>query len=387
VWGAVISILCATFPVCLNAQSGKSCDVQEVFSKADRLLKVRRYAETTVVLKRLRSCPNLSPIATFHLGWLYGRSRDFNTALEIFQSVGAEVPDEVTHKYAIALTEFELGDYNSSVKILKDLQGEGRLDSKCANLLGVSYSKLGLYEDAYTTLMRNLRQSSSDLFSYLNLITLFADAGHFGDAVAIANQAVTVFPKNSDIFVVRGAVYTRMAELERAHSDFAVAVQLSPSQASPRFLLALSEYKQGDFESSMAGLKAAIRSGIVDSDLHYLLAECMLMTDPTKPIRALVELNRAIELNPKSVAARTLRGKLLLETGQVTAAVVDLTLAHRIDPTSRSAAYNLARAEFKLGRTEEANSLFRQLQAEKGDSLSELGDQRLNTVLAGETLH
>jgi Flp pilus assembly protein TadD len=113
----------------------------------------------------------------------------------------------------------------------------------------------------------------------------------------------------------------------------------------------------------------------------------MLMTDPTKPIRALVELNRAIELNPKSVAARTLRGKLLLETGQVTAAVVDLTLAHRIDPTSRSAAYNLARAEFKLGRTEEANSLFRQLQAEKGDSLSELGDQRLNTVLAGETLH
>jgi tetratricopeptide (TPR) repeat protein len=319
----------------------------------------------------------------FNLGWLYGRSHEFKTALEIFRSLGPDVPDKVTHQYAIALTEFELGDYAKTVEALKGMQGEGNLDSKCANLLGVSYSKLRLYQDAYTVLAENLKQNPSDLFSYLNLITLFADAGHFADADDIANQAVTVFPKNSDVFVVRGAINTRMGELDKAHSDFAAAVHLSPGQASPRFLLALSEYKQGEFESSSAGLRAAIQAGIVDSDLHYLLAECMLKIDPAKSIQAIAELNRAINLNRKSVAARTLRGKLLLEAGRVKEAVTDLTLAHRIDPTSRSAAYNLARAEFKLGRTEEANSLFRQLQTQSGDSLSELSDQRLQKALAG----
>jgi tetratricopeptide (TPR) repeat protein len=353
----------------------------------DNLLKLKHYGEIKAILKQLRSCQNLSPVAIFNIAWLYGRSHEFNTALEIFRSLGPDVPDKVTHQYAIALTEFELGDYAKTVEALKSLQSEGPLNSKCSNLLGVSYSKLGLYQDAYTVLAENLKRSPSDLFSYLNLITLFSDAGHFTDAADVANQAVTVFPKNSDVFVVRGAIDTRMGELDKAHSDFAAAVHLSPLQASPRFLLALSEYKQGDFESSSAGLRAAIQAGIVDSDLHYLLAECMLKLDPAKPIRAIAELNRAINLNSKSVAARTLRGKLLLEAGRVKEAVADLTLAHRIDPTSRSAAYNLARAEFKLGRTEEANALFQQLQTQSGDSLSELSDQRLQKALAGDDSH
>ena len=384
---AVIVILCVTFPFHLNAQSGKACDAQGTFSQADGLLKLKRYEETRAILKQLRNCPNLSPLATFNLGWLYGRSHDFKTALEIFQSLEPDVPDEVTHQYAIALTEFEVGEYGKSVEALKNLRGEGRLDSKCANLLGVSYSKLGLYQDAYTVLTENLRQSPSDLFSYLNLITMLTDAGHFADAAEVANQAVTMFPKKSDVFVVRGAVYTRIGELDKAHSDYAAAVHLSPRQASPRFLLALSEYRQGDFETASAGLRSAIQSGIADSDLHYLLAECMLKADPTKPFRAVAELNRAIALNGTSVAARTLRGKLSLEAGRAQEAVADLTLAHRVDPTSRSAAYNLARAEFKLGRTEDAKALFHQFQTEHGDSLSELSEQRLQKALAGETTH
>jgi hypothetical protein len=54
----------------------------------------------------------------------------------------------------------------------------------------------------------------------------------------------------------------------------------------------------------------------------------------------------------------------------------DLVLAHRLDPNSRSAAYNLARAEFELGRIQETRALFHQLQTQEGDSLSELSGQK-----------
>lgn len=356
-----------------------------MFAKADALLKTKHYAETRAILKQLRVCHKLSPASTFAMGWLYGRSHDFKTALEVFRSLPPAVPDEVTHDYAIALTEFELGDYNKSAEALKPLQSELRLDSKCANLLGVSYSKLGLYQEAYGVLTGNLSQNPSDLFSYLNLITLLADAGHFSDAANIANQAVTVFPGNSDVLVVRGAAYTLMGDLEKARSDFAEAVRLAPRQVGPRFFLALSEYRQGDYAGSSSEITSSVKSGVADSDLHYLQAECLLKTDPTAPSRALAELNRAIGLNPKAVAARTLRGKLLLETGRMKEAVSELALAHRIDPSSRSAAYNLARAEFKSGRTREANALFHTLQEQKGDSLTELSDQRLHKTLSAET--
>jgi tetratricopeptide (TPR) repeat protein len=378
----IVLISCACFPIYLRAQPGRNCNASRTFDRANTLLKLRRYAETSAILTELRSCPNLSPLATFNLGWLYGRSQDFRTALEIFRSLNVDVPDEITHQYAVALAEFELGDFTKSVATLKGLQAERALDPKCANLLAVADSKLGLYQDAYATLTETLKSNPSDLFSYLNLITLFADTGHFESAAEIASQAIAVFPENSDVFVARGAVYVLTGELDKAQSDFATAVHLSPRQASPRFLLALSEYKKGDFDASSASLRAAMKSGIVDSDLHYLLAECILRTDPAQRAHAVAELNQAIALNPKSVAGRTLRGRLQLQAGQVGEAVQDLALAHRLDPTSRSAAYNLARADWKLGKTKDAEALFQRLQNQTGDSLSELSDQKIHKALA-----
>lgn len=284
----------------------------------------------------------------------------------------------------MALAEFELGRFARAVEELKPLQGQQNLDSKSADLLGVSYSKLGQYDEAYKVLTENISRHSSDLFSYLNLITLLSDTGHFSDAAKVADQAVTVFPRNSDVLAVRGAVYTLTGDLNKAHSDFAAAVQLSPQEANKRFLLALCEYRQGEYESAATSVKNAIQSGILDSDLHYLLAECLLKLDSTVPSQVIAELNRAIELNPKAVAARTLRGKLLLESGRPQAAMPDLVLAHRIDPTSRSAAYNLARAELKLGRSQQAKALFRTLQTQHGDSLSELSDQKLHKALSAD---
>jgi predicted Zn-dependent protease len=80
----------------------------------------------------------------------------------------------------------------------------------------------------------------------------------------------------------------------------------------------------------------------------------MLKLDAVKTADAKAELERAIALQSDSVSARGLRGKLLLEEEQPKATVVDLDLGHKVDPGSRSATYNFARAYFALGRTEDA---------------------------------
>lgn len=59
----------------------------------------------------------------------------------------------------------------------------------------------------------------------------------------------------------------------------------------------------------------------------------------------------------------------------------DLELAHKIDPASPSATYNLARAYFALGKTEEASSLSKQLAGPGADAVSELSDQKLKSAL------
>ena len=181
--------------------------------------------------------------------------------------------------------------------------------------------------------------------------------------------------------MMRGSVNMYQGMLESAHREFAAAIRLSPRDPDTHFFVALSDYNQDKFAVAASELRSAIGSGIVDSDLHYLLAECAIRLDPTKPLDALPELNRAIEIDAKSVSARTLRGKLLLQGGHSREAVADLRLAHTMAPDSRSALHNLARAYSALGKAEEAKSLFSQLNATTPDVLSELSDRRLKSAL------
>ena len=390
----VILVIVFTPVMCYGSQPPKVCNAQGTFKYADTLLKQKNYEQAKVALDRLHNCQGLSVIDTFNLAWLYGRAHDFKTALQVFQSISPNVPDPLTHAYAVALTQFELGDFNGTVHTLTTLQSQGKFDTKCRNLLGVAYSKLGLYQQAYPLFTKELQDNPHDLFAYLNLVTLFADTGNFTKADDIANQAVQVFPDNSEIFVVRGSIHTLLGKLNEAHSDFATAAKLAPTQADPRFFLALSDYKQGNFVHAENELQLAIASGIVDADLHYLLAECIRRIDPANSKEALRELDRAIAIDGRSVSSRSLRGKLLLEQGHPKRAVTDLKVALQIDPGSRSAIYNLARAYSALGETEEAKTMYKQLSTHAGneansttavnaDSLNELSEQRLKQTLAG----
>jgi tetratricopeptide (TPR) repeat protein len=393
---AVGLLLLSASLFCCGAQTIETCAAQRAFGKADALLKLKHYEEAEAVLHPLQECHNLTDIERFNLGWFYGRARDFKTALKIFATVPANVPDPSTHQYAVALGQFELGDYQNAIATLKSLQSQEPLDEKSANLLGVSYSKLGLYQDAYPILADELRKNPQDLLAYLNLVALFADSADFVRASDIATQATVAFPHDSEVFVVLGAADTLSGKLDKAHGDFEKAVQLSPHQAEPRFFLALTDYKQNHFTEATAELNASIASGIVDSDLHYLLAESILKVDAAKTKDSLRELNQAIEINPKSVSARTLRGRLLLEDHQPQQAIIDLEVAHQIDPNSHSAAYILARAYSAAGRKEDAKTLFAQLSTQFHRDLEDqknmeimdaLSEQRLKKALGDNASH
>jgi tetratricopeptide (TPR) repeat protein len=372
--------------MCAGALLPRSADDISVCTQAlnhvEQLLKDKRHEEAGAALDKAKNCAPASPFERFRLGWLYGRSRRFADALKIFETVPADVPDRVSHQYVVALSRFELGDYGRAVEALRALEADGPLDPDSANLLSVSYSKLRLYKQAESTLNREIQAHPNDLSARLNLVTLYADQDRFTDSARVASEAAEAFPNDAKVLVVRGAANTLIGKLDQAYDDFSASAKIEPANADTQFFLALTRYKQGNFRDALRSLEAANNSGIVDSDLHYLMAECLLKVDASRTKDAMRELNRAIELNSSSVSARAVRGKLLLEAGHPTEALTDLKLAHGRDPDSRSAAYNLARAYRATGQIEEANRLFGQLRNQKADSLGELSQRRLSDALA-----
>ena len=374
------TVLPSTGLWCSPQQPGSTCDAQSVFRLADAELKRQQYHQAEQQLDRLLDCKALSSLDKFNLGWLYGRAHNFGKALTEFNSVSQDVPNPETHQFAIALANFELLDYGSAVDALTNKQWQD-LSQESANLLAVSYSKLGRYQESYTVLTDEIHRHPDDRLAYLNLVTLLSDQGRLSDAVDVADKAVSAFPRNAEILVVRGAAHTLVGEVARAQADFQAAIKASPLYGPPRFFLAVSEYKEGRYADARGEISHAIQAGVKDPDLHYLLAEVTLRLDPGNTENAMAELNRAIVMNPRDVQALSLRGKLRLQQHNLKDAVQDLELAHKIDPASASAAYNLARAYFAQGKVKEADDLSKQLASSNTDAVSELNDQKLKSAL------
>src|SRR5690348_7561733 len=154
-----------------------SCNHAALFGQIDQLLSEKKYDQATQALDQLRNCSGLTPLETFQAGWLYGRARHFDKALEVFHHIASDVPDPLTHGYAVALSKFELSDYHGAINTLEALSASGLADTKSANLLAVSYSKLTLYKQAYEVLNKQIAKDPNDLSTYLNLVTVCTEGG------------------------------------------------------------------------------------------------------------------------------------------------------------------------------------------------------------------
>ena len=372
-----------------TAQEETSCLPVKTFAQVGALLKKQDYPRAKTLLRGLESCPHLTPLEQFNVGWLYGRAHDSTDALRIFHLVQADVPDRLTHAYAIALADFEQGKFQASIDTLAALRAQGIFDAKCADLLGVSYSKLGRYQEAYAVMAENVRQNPSHPYAYFNLIALFVDTAEMDKAAQVADKAVAALPRNAEAVSMRGSIELFRNQSDEAYRDFSTAAGLAPHSPDPRFFMALVAYRQSKFDQAAKVLKEAIASGIADSDLHYMLAECVLRIDPSNAGAALSQLDQAIQLNPKSVPARILRGETLLAAKRPRDAVVDLKIARDLDPDSQrdtsNTTYLLGRAYAALGKRDQAKALFaqlgRQFGPDKTDTLNHFGDQKIQAAL------
>jgi hypothetical protein len=85
------------------------CDASAVFQHATEELSSHQFARAAHSLDEIRDCSTLTPVEVFQVGWLYGRARRFDLALQVFGRMQESVPDLATHQFAGAPAHFELG--------------------------------------------------------------------------------------------------------------------------------------------------------------------------------------------------------------------------------------------------------------------------------------
>lgn len=365
--------------LCLKAEERN--DALAKLREAESLLREGRRAEAVQVLDALNQARSLPPVAAFQMGWLYGKARNYQAALAVFDSLPPDVPDPLTHQYGIALSYFNLERYHKTIQILENAKQQGLTDAKSTNLLGVAYAKAGEAEKAYNNLRDGISADPSDLLGYLNLVTVCVDYQNLSLAETIASRGVKAFSDSPKMYFRRGAVRLLAGKPEYARSDFEAARRLAPQDPEIAFFLALSDYQRGRYGDAISTLETAIQQGVSDADIHYLLAEALLGNGPGRPARVMAELDRALRIDPNLVSALAFRAKLHLQAGNLRKAVLDLERARTVEPSSRQVLYSLARAYEKMGRHAEARALFASVQEDSRNSVEARAAKKMEKIL------
>ena len=164
------------------------------------------YTEAKVAFKlvadNLKS--ELSDAARFRMGECFRLSREFNSAILNYNKVGGNSPYEDDAQYQIAISYFELRDYQSAASVLKNLlvsAPETDLKSYVLYHLGLSYFNLRQYSDSasafdgyFSTLAdRDLPTASADEALYWKARALF-EAENYSDGIATCNTLVQTYP-------------------------------------------------------------------------------------------------------------------------------------------------------------------------------------------------
>jgi tetratricopeptide (TPR) repeat protein len=196
-----------------------------------------------------------------------------------------------------------------------------------------------------------LKLEPKSVMARSNLGAALSKTGQYEDAIVEYRQALQLEPRNLPIRVNLGLAYYKTAQISEAAEELAKAVQQQPGNRQAVFLLADCKLRLGENKKVIELLSPLEQASPNDKALIYLLgtaliranqasrgqvlvnrilregesAEAHLLLGTTKMqaqefAEALVDLKRAVELNPQLPDVYSYYGLALLTTGDMAAA-------------------------------------------------------------------
>jgi len=196
-----------------------------------------------------------------------------------------------------------------------------------------------------------LKQAPNNVMARSNLGAALSRSGHYEEAIVEYKQALALDPGNVPVRLNLGLAYYKTADLSSAAEQLAAAVKHQPSNRQAIFLLADCHLRLGENKKVIELLSPLEKDSPNDKALIYLLgtalirdnqlargqplvdrilregdsAEARLLLGTTKMnaqefAEGLVDLKKAVDLNPQLPDVFSYYGLALLATGDTAAA-------------------------------------------------------------------
>jgi tetratricopeptide (TPR) repeat protein len=285
--------------------------------------------------------------------------------------------DPYTAGYDQALAYFKAGSFSKSIDTANDLLNHGYRTAELANLAGNAYLKNQQPQEAYNALRLATGLDPRNEDSYVDLCSISLDLDEYDLGIEIANLGLSHVPNSARLHLQRGVLYAMKGQVDDAQRDFAEATRLAPRDASPQVSEGVLAMQRGDLSRSVELLRQSITLSPGNYLAQFWFAEALLRSGvragSQEGDEALAALQRSVESNPEFWHSQTDLGKMLLDRGDLDAAIKHLKKAAALNPVATSPLYILAQAYRRKGDSERAQTLIARvskMQAEDRESLA-----------------
>jgi len=205
---------------------------------------------------------------------------------------------------------------------------------------GNDYIKAGQFDKAVAEFEAVLQFEPERVSALTNLGVAYYNVGRLDDAIAQYQKALAVGPDDSDIHSNMAAAYVQKNDLAQALAEYQKAIQINPKLAQAHFGLAVVYLQQGQNDQALEELLKfqTYDDGtdqVATEWAHLYLGE--IYRERGEPEKALVEYQKALQINPQLAPAHFGVGLVYAQLGQNDQAIKALEQFQQYDDGVNSA--------------------------------------------------
>ena len=237
-----------------------------------------------------------------------------------------------------ALDLHKAGDLDAAIREYRAYLKKNPASVQARSNLGAVLASLGRYEQAIAEYQLALRKAPDNPGVRFNLGLALYKTDRFVEATTEFAAANALLPGNKQVMLLLGDSYLRQGENKRVIDLLDAPYTANTSDMAIGYLLGTALIRENQVDRGQQIVDRILGRG--DS------AEARLLIGTTKMMArdfagALVDIAKAVELNPKLPSVHSYHGRALLQTGDPSAALVAFRKELEINPNDFDANLNI----------------------------------------------
>ncbi len=317
----------------------------------DYVLSIQYFNEVIAVKPYLADPYLYRSIAKIYLDDYLGAAQDASECIE-------RNPFLITAWQVRGIARQNLKEYDGAISdFLEGLKAQPE-NKVFLRSLAVTYAMKKDYQKADSCFNHFISLFPSESQAYLNRAQLRMEEGDSISALTDLDQVIKLDKGNSYAYAIRSIILMQNERYKESLADLDFAIKLDPENAAYYNNRAMVRYNMNDLRGAMSDYDQALE--LTPNSVLSLYNRGILRAQIGDRNRAITDFSRVLDLEPDNTFASYNRAILRDETGDLRGAIADYQAVFDQHPNFFPALYARAEDLRKLGRTKEADEVFKQ---------------------------